>query len=541
MKITSIKTKTLLLMILLILPLFSACRSINTSDDESINTSDSIDVNKVTVAISSEPENGFDPTQGWGHGVTPLIQSTLLEYTSNMEIVNDLANNYTVSNDGLIWTFNLRTDAKYSDGNPVLATDVEYTFNTAKKSQSTLDLHNLENCKATGAFEVTFTLSSPNSTFKNTLASIGIVPKHAHNKDYANHPIGSGPWKLVQWKKGEQIILEANESYYGKVPSIKKVIIVIMDEDVAFTATQAKKVDVALISAINTDINIDGMNVRSITTADNLGLTLPTTPNKNKTTENGYPIGNDVTSNISIRKALAYCIDRDKVAKDAVNGYATPAYSENDGFPWNNPEVKIDTDVNLSKKILAEDGWKDSNNDGILEKGELVATFDCLYPSGDSVRQAVAMSTSEQAKNIGIDIQVKGVSWDDISKNMFSNAILMGWGSSNPYTSYLLFHSDNMLKEDYYNPEGFSNSIVDNHLDTAINNINTEKSYDEWKLAQWDGETGTSMKGDCPWVWIVNMNHVYYVNENLNIGEQSLHPHGSSWPLLQNLKDWTWE
>ncbi|MFV0400600.1 MAG: ABC transporter substrate-binding protein [Oscillospiraceae bacterium] len=494
---------------------------------------------EVVVAISSEPDNGFDPTVGWGHGTTPLIQSTLVEYTQDMQIVNDLATGYTVSEDGVTWVFTLREDAFYTDGEPVKASDVAFTFGTAKNSQSSLDLTYLVSCEATGDYEVTFTLDAPNSTFINTIATTGIVPEHAYSENYGSEPIGSGPWKFVQWNKGEQMMLEANEDYYGNVPAIKKVTLVFMDEDAAFAAAQAGKVDVALTSATHASQEIADMRIEAITTLDNRGFTLPTTPNRGETTESGHPVGNDVTANLALRQAIAYSIDREQLARDAVNGFGTPAYSENDGMPWNNPEVRIDTDLEKARQLLADDGWADTDGDGIVEKDGLKAEFTCIYPSGDSVRQAVAMAAAQQVREIGVSIIVEGTSWDDISKRMFSDAVLMGWGSSNPYTSYLLFHSGNKLRDDYYNPEGFDNPTVDSYLDAALH-APTVEAYEQWKLAQWDGATGTAMQGDCPWVWLVNIQHIYYVREGLDIGEQQLHAHGASWPLVQNLRDWTW-
>lgn len=495
---------------------------------------------EVIIAISSEPESGFDPTVGWGHGTTPLIQSTLVEYTQDMKIVNDLALDYHVSEDGLRWDFTLREDAFFTDGEQLTSSDVVFTFNTAKNSQSTLDLTYMKSCEAHGDYGVTFILTAPTATLINTIATIGIVPEHAYSSNYANEPVGSGPWKLVQWNKGEQVILEANEDYYGKIPSIKKAVLVFMDEDAAFAAAQAGQVDVALTSATHTGQEIAGMHLEAVTTLDNRGFTLPTLPAEGKVTEAGSPVGNDVTSNLAIRQALAYCMDREQLARDAVNGYATPAYSENDGMPWNNPEVVIETDVEKAKQILEDDGWADTDGDGILERNGLKAEFACIYPSGDSVRQAVAMAAAAQAKEIGIVIHVEGTSWDDISKRMFSDAVMMGWGSSNPYTSYLLYHSSNMLKDDYYNPEGYSNVKVDSYLDKAMSALTVEEANEQWKLAQWDGETGTAMKGDCPWVWLVNIQHIYYVKDGLDIGNQQLHAHGASWPLVQNLRDWEW-
>lgn len=513
------------------------CSKENNNEETKTNTPK----NSVTIAISSEPENGFDPTLGWGHGTTPLIQSTLVEYNEKMEIVYDLATDYNISQDGLNWVFKIRDDVKFTDGTPLTAEDIAFTFTTAKNSASSLDLSSLETCIATNDFEVTFTLNSPTSTFINTMTSIGIVPKNSYSVDYSNNPIGSGPWKLSQWIKGEQLILLANEDYYREVPKIEQANILFMNEDTAFTAAKSGQVDVALTSAALGKNQIEGMTMKDLPTLDNRGITLPVQPTSYYPNENSIPMGNDVTSNLSIRQAIAYGVDREKLAKDAVNGFATPAYSENDGMPWNNPETKIDTDIEKAKKILEEDNWKDTDGDGILEKDNVKAEFTCLYPSGDSTRQALAMAVSSQLLDIGIKMNIEGLSWDQISNKMFSNAVLMGWGEANPYTSYLLFHSKNMLKNDYYNPEGYSNPVVDKYLDNGLQSLNIEDANENWKLSQWDGTTGTAMKGDCPWVWLVNLDHIYYVKNGLNIGNQNLHPHGASWSLLQNLRSWTWE
>ena len=495
---------------------------------------------EVIISISSEPDS-LDPCMGWGHGTTPLVQSTLVEYKQDMSFRNDLATEYHLSEDGLVWTFKIRDDVKFTDGEALTASDVVFTFNTAKSSQSSLDLTFMDKVEAPDDVTVIFTLKKPTSTFLNTVATVGIVPEHAYDEDYGMHPIGSGPFKFVQWNKQEQLILEANEDYYGTVPAMKKVIIVFQDEDAAFAAVKAGQVDIGLTAATLATNEIEGYKVEAITTVDNRGLTLPVSPAEGKMTESGYPYGNDVTCHIEIRQALAYGIDREMIADAALNGFATPCYSENDGFPWNNPEVKIETDADYAKQLLADAGWADTDGDGIVEKDGLKAEFTCLYPSGDSVRQAIAMATAEQAKTLGILMNVEGTSWDDISKRMFSEAVCMGWGSSNPYTTYCLFHTDNMLKDDYYNPEGYSNPVVDGYLNGAMEALTVEEANKNWQLSQWDGTTGTAMKGDCPWVWLVNIQHLYYVRDGLNIGEQQLHAHGSSMPLLQNLKDWTWE
>ncbi len=493
----------------------------------------------VIVAITDEPAT-LDPVQGWGHGNTPLIQSTLIRYGSDMHFEEDLAVDYQLDASGLVWTFTLRDDAKFTDGEAVTADDVVFTFETAKAAQASVDLTFVERIEAVNDTTVKFVLSRPTSVFLNTAASVGIIPEHAYGADYGTAPVGSGPWKFVQWNPQEQLILEANEDYYGTIPFIKKAAIVFMTEDAAFAAVQAGQVDVALTAATLADARIDGYHVARVRSVDNRGFTLPMLPAEGNVTEGGYPIGNDVTCNLEIRQAVACAIDRELVADAALNGFATPCYSENDNMPWNNPEVVIETDVERARKLLADAGWADTDGDGVVEKDGIRAAFTVLYPSGDSVRQVVAFAAAEQVSDIGIQITVEGTSWDDLAKRMFSDGVMMGWGAANPYESYCLYQSGGAFQDDFYNPEGYQSEETDRYLSAAMEALTTEEAYRNWKLAQWDGVAGTSMKGACPWVWIVNIDHLYYVRDGLDIGVQQLHPHGSSMPLLQNLHEWKW-
>ena len=493
----------------------------------------------VVIAIGSEPET-LDPTKGWGHGNAPIVQSTLVKYNSELNFENDLTTGYELSDDGLVWTFTLRDDAYFTDGEKLTAADVAFTLETAKAAQGSVDLTYMESAVAKDDSTVVVTLSKPTSILLNTLASVGIVPEHAYGEDYGVDPIGSGPYKFVEWRAQEQIVFTANENYYGGEPAIKKVTIVFMSEDAALAAVQSGQVDVAYSTATLGSTAVEGYHVEALTSADNRGFTLPVLPDEGKTTESGAPIGNDVTSKLEIRQAIAYAIDRQKVAEVALNGFGRPAYSENDGMPWNNPEVVIETDVDYAKKLLADAGWVDTDGDGIVEKDGLKAEFNCVYPGGDSVRQAVAMATAEQVLAVGIKINVEGTSWDDIMKRMFSEAVMMGWGSAIPNETYYLYRSEGALLDDFYNPEGYMNETTDAYLAAAMEALTPEEANKNWQLVQWDGSTGTAMKGECPWVWIVNLDHVTFVRDGLSIGKQSIHPHGHGVPLIQNLQDWEW-
>ena len=494
----------------------------------------------VIIAIGDEPTT-LDPTNGWGHGNAPIMQSTLVRYDADMNFVNDLATEYTLSEDGLIWTFQIREDAYFTDGEQVNAHDVVFTLETAKAAKGSIDLTFMDSAVAEDDFTVVITLNTPTFWFLNTLASVGIVPEHAYSDAYGTKPaVTSGPYKFVEWRSQEQLVMEANENYYGEVPAIKNVIVVFMGEDAALAAVQAGQVDAAITSATLAVNQINGYHIEEISTADCRGFTLPVLPAEGNVAQNGAPIGNNVTSQIEIRQAIAYALDRDLIADVALNGYATPAFSENDGMPWNNPAVKIETDVAYARQLLADAGWTDTDGDGIVEKDGLKAEFTCMYPAGDSARQAILLASVEQLKAVGINVIPEGLSWDEISLKMFSSAVMMGWGAANPSETYFLYQSEGALLDDYYNPEGYMSEVTDGYLEAARQALTPEEAYENFRKVQWDGETGTAMIGEAPWVWIVNLDHVYFVRDGLDIGDQYVHPHGSNFPFLQNIQDWTW-
>ncbi len=506
--------------------------------EEQVKKTQSIAKNELVMAIGSEPDEGFDPTVGWGRYGNPLFQSTLIDTNANMEITYDLATDYQISSDGLTWEFTLRNDAKFTDGETVRASDVVFTFETAKSSGSIVDLTNLKSIESPDDVTVKFHLEKPDSSFAHTVVATGIVPEHVYDATYGENPIGSGPFILKQWDKGQQIIMVANEDYYGHVPEIKKVTILFMEEDTSLAAAKAGQLDVAVTAANLADQAIDGMELTIIESIDNRGLTLPYIKDEGKVNESGHKIGNNVTSDIAIRRALSYGINRENLIRDVINGYGRPAYTECDGMPWGNDEAMVEYDLQKAKEVLESSGWTISS-DGIREKDGLRAEFNLLYPASDSTRQALATGVSLQAKELGIAINTEGSSWDIIEQRMFSESVLMGWGAQNPKETYLLYHSDNTGK-DYYNPGYFSNPITDQYIESAMAALNVDEAMEYWKKVQWDGETGLATEGESPWVWLVNVDHLYYVKEGLNIGQQKIHPHGHAWPVAANLKEWKW-
>ncbi len=495
---------------------------------------------QIVLTIGGESEDGYDPTLGWGRYGSPLFQSTLLKRDDNLDIVNDLATAYTISEDGFTWTVTIRDDAVFSDGEPLTAADVAYTFNKAAESGGLTDVTVLDEAVDTDDTTVELRLKQPQSTFVNRLITLGIVPEHAHGPDYARNPIGSGPYQLVQWDEGQQLIVEANPSYYGDVPGIQRLVFLFVEEDGAFAAAKAGQSQVASVPPSLAVQSIDGMTLYDVTSVDNRGLMFPYEPATGRTTPNGDPIGNDVTADLAIRQAVNFAIDRQALVDGVLEGYGSPAYGPVSGLAWEEPEANIeDADPERAQEILAAGGWADTNGDGVLEKGDLKAEFTILYPASDSTRQALALSAAEMLKPIGIQANVEGKSWDEITPAMHSNVVVFGWGSHDQTEMYNLYYSQ-AAQGDFYNAGYYANSAIDTTLDLAMGAPSEAEAIAFWQAAQWDGDAGFTAQGDAAWAWLVNLDHTYFVSDCLDIGQPQVEPHGHGWPITANIADWEW-
>ena len=492
---------------------------------------------ELVLAVGAEPEAGFDPTTGWGRYGSPLFQSTLLKMDNELTIINDLATGYEVTGDGKVWIVNLRDDVKFSDGEPLTAADVQFTFETAANNGAVVDLNIIEKVEVMDEHKVKFTLKKVQSTFVNTLVATGIVPKHAYGEDYSENPVGSGPYELVQWDKGQQLIVTANPEYYDTKSYFKKLTFLFLSEDAAFAAAKAGKVDIAYIPAAFSNEEVPGMRLEAVSTVDNRGIAFPYGKSGDSTSD-GFPIGNDVTADPAIRHAINIAVDRQGLVDGVLEGHGTPAHTSVDGLPWWNPDTVIeDADLEGARKLLKDAGWEDTDGDGILEKGALKAEFNLYYVSDDGIRQSLSIAVADMMKPLGINIEVEGASWDIIEKNMFSNAVMMGKGSHNPHEMYVIYSSEN-AGIGFNNTGYYQNETVEDYFKKALHAANETEANEFWQKAQWDGTTGLSARGDAPWAWLVNIDHLYLVQDGIDIGKQRTHVHGHGWPVTDNIMEW---
>ena len=496
--------------------------------------------NELVVAVVSEPESGFDATTG-GHGsMTRVFFSSLFKRDKELGMENDLATEYKVSDDKLTWTVKIREDVKFTDGEPLTSEDVVYTYETAKESGSEIDLTMLESITAVDKYTIDFKLKEPQSTFMEKLAYLGIVPKHAHGSDFADTPIGSGPFKFIQWDKGQQVIAEKNKDYYGDEAGVDKLTMVFLDTDAAYAAVKSGDVDMASITGDLAGEKVEGTKIVNLDTIETFGVEFPMQKSGEKD-KDGNPIGNDVTSDESIRKALNIAVDRESIVEGVLDGYGTVSTTGLEKMPWLNEEtiIKEDGKVDEAKAILKEGGWEDTNSDGTIDKDGVEAEFKLLYTDG-KYRQEIGLAFVEVAKELGIKVNLEMKTWDNIVGEIHSEAVLFGFGSGDPSELYNLYSSKAAGGGIPWDNAGYyKNETVDSYIDKAFASENEEEALDFWKKAQWDGTTGFSNKGDATYAWLVNVNHVYIMNEDLDIGTPVVQPHGGR--IFDNVTEWSWK
>ncbi|ABC57240.1 MULTISPECIES: ABC transporter substrate-binding protein [Methanosphaera] len=485
------------------------------------------------AAHGGEPESGFNPMTGWGKRDDPLIQSTLFKYDSNATLINDLATSYNISDDLKTYTVNIREGIKFTDESPLTAEDVVFTYNKAKESGETTNLESLDNAQKVNDTTIQFTLNRPDSTFINKLAHVGIVPSDSYNNiTYGENPIGSGPYKLKQWDKGQQVIFERNEDYYGKKPYYRKITNVYLDAETAFVAAKNGEIDVVEVPVTYLNSTIDGMHTQIMHSIDGRYLSLPVMNNTEEKTVDGKSyIGNDITSDSAIREALMIGINRTNISQGAYNGLADPLYDVvSSSLPWSLNSSLSDGDITQAKEILASNGWVDSDGDGIVEKDGKKASFNLNYGSNDQDDQIIALSVSQQAKDFGIEIIPQSKQWSEIRNIKSSEPFVFSGGDLDPYMLYQ-YYSSSLAGKGWNNVPGYNNPQVDKLMENAMN-IELNSSYDSWK------EVDKLAKKDNPYIPLATKPFLLFVSDRVDISPntQKIYPHGGD--FLGNIYDW---
>lgn len=485
-------------------------------------------------------DGSLDPVKGGFSYGYDFISNGLVRVSPKAEYEGDLAERWEVSEDALTYTYYLKQGIQFQDGSKFSAEDVVFTYETVMEHQGQngeVDLSKVEKVEAVEEYTVKFTLKEPFSPFLDSTAQLGIVPKEGYDSaTFDQMPVGTGPWRVVQYDAGQQLIVEANEDYFEGAPEIKRVTFVDMDNEAAFSNAKSGQLDVVMVQPAYAAEAVEGMHMEKLETMDVRNISLPCREPGTFTNAKGeqVEVGNAVTSDISVRKALAIGIDRQQVIEDAFHGVGQPTKGWADNLIWGNTEEYEDSKAEGAKELLEQSGWTDTDGDGIREKNGVECAFEVYTPADEKDRYMLAAAVAESVKGLGISIEVKQATWDEIVTKSYTQGAVWGFGQFSPMAIDNQFQSGHFTVQAYANPSGYENQEVDSLIAEAISANNQERAVAAWKKAQ------EAYAKDYPYLYLVNIEHCYFISDRLDISidTQIPHPHGHGIPIICNMKDW---
>ncbi|OII59667.1 hypothetical protein BJP40_13030 [Streptomyces sp. CC53] len=488
----------------------------------------------VTVGIAYEPES-LSPLLGYGREGNSKIFDGLLAHGADGRLTPALATALPeVSADGLTYTYTLRRGVTFSDGTPFTAKDVVFTYRTIldpkTNNPARTELDALKDVKAEGDHTVVFTLKYPYAPFaERTVHAIAPAAvagaQDVNSGTFGTKPVGTGPYVLADWSKGEKLTFKANPRYWGGEPEVKRLTMAIVkDDDVRATRLRAGDLDGAILppALAGTFAGDKGMKTHAARTYDYRTVTLPT--------------HHDVTGDLAIRRALDVAVDRQAMVDKILDGAGKPAYGPvPTDSEWFTRGTERRHDPDAARRILDEAGWK-PGKDGIRVKDGVRAAFPLWYPSGDKLRQDHALAYASDAKKAGIDITVQAGTWEVIEPRMKHEAVLAGGGAPGDpdFDQYPLLLSS-LAGDGFNNMASYDNPAVDKALEAGRRTDDRaarKAAYDtiQRELVKNPGYT-----------FLTHIDHVYVLADRWD-GPSTLvepHDHGLASGPWWNVEDWT--
>ena len=490
-------------------------------------------VNSVVVYVGSSIfDNSLDPIKGalpYGYS---FVTNALLKITPEGNYAGDLAKSWTLSDDALSYTFEIYPGRMFSNGSELTAKDIAFTYQTVMDNQAeneAIDVSRLSSVTALDDHRVEFVLTEPYSPFLDVTAMLGIVPQAVYDSETFNRfPIGTGPWMIVQYDPNQQIIVEPNPYYVGEGPHLDRVTMVAMDDMTALAAARSGQFDVVKVNPANAREEILGKTMVKLETMDVRMLSLPVLPLQEK---EGMTVGNDVTADRAVREALTIGIDRQTIIDNALSGIGSPAMGFTPNLPWADYVPLYDNRKDEARALLDAAGWIE-NSEGIREKDGVLCSFDVYAPED---RFALVAALAEDAAHLGIRITPHSSHWGEIAEHMHTSGVIWGWGQQCPTVLYSLLSGEAALTPGGWdNAPTYINPAVDAKIDAALDAPSQDEAHENWRAAQ------ALAREDFPYLYIVNIEHSYFVSDQLDIvpSTQVPHPHGHGVPIISNMKDW---
>ncbi|MBI5042538.1 MAG: ABC transporter substrate-binding protein [Nitrospirae bacterium] len=414
---------------------------------------------ELVAAFESSPTN-LDPrlaTDANSARIIGLIFNSLLRFDEKLELVPDLSEKWENPNP-VTYIFHLKKGVKFHNGRELTAEDVKYTFESIL-NPSFLSPHrkSYEKIKAITALDkytVKFLLSEPYAPFLINM-TMGIAPKDEAERlgrDFANKPIGTGPFVFEKWIADERIELKRNTDYFeGKAKLSRLIFKIISDDTIRLLGLKTGEIDFIqnaippdLISSLSKDKNI------TILTGDGVNYSYL-----------GFNLTDTVLKDKRVRKAIAYAIDRSSIINNLLAGLAVPATGVLPKNNWAYEEdlIRYEYNPDKARSLLDEAGFADPDGSGPKERFRLV-----YKTTNNDLRKMIGEVLQKNLKEVGIGLDIRTYEWgtfyNDIKTGNFQLYSLSWIGIVEPDIYYSIFHSD-MMPPKGNNRNRYKNTEID--------------------------------------------------------------------------------
>ncbi len=438
--------------------------------------------------LSAEPAtlNPVTATDAYASLINSYIYETLIKRDEKtLELVPSLAESWEVAEDHLTYVFRLKKGVKWQDGRPLTARDVLFSFERIRdpkvdSAHLRSYYQDVENLEVLDDHTIRYTYRIPYFRALEFCGGIPIVPAHTFTEgvDFNNHPIGrnpigNGPYRLLRWETGREIVLVRNEEYWGEKPHFNRIVLkIITDSTAAFQVLKKGGLDEMTLRPIQWV-----RQTRSRRFNENFLKLKYYTPSYSYI---GWNQRKPLFSDRRVRLAMTLMMDRETILKKILFGLGTVVSGN---FYIKSPDYNQALkphpyDPAKAIELLRAAGWEDHDRDGILDRDGAPFRFEFLLSSGSKFGEQVATILQENLKGIGARMDIRKLEWavfiQRIDERDF-DACTLGWSLSWESDPFQLWHSSQAEKGSNY--VGFVNEEADRIIEAARREFDPAKRH----------------------------------------------------------------
>ncbi len=465
----------------------------------------------------------YDPSKNMSDFVRALVFNSLVEIDMDFKKSPGLAETWTMSPDGKTWTFQLRKNVVFHDGTPwnseAAKTNLKWLANGSGKNT----LAAVESIETPDPSTLIIKLKKPVFTFDSDLTPpfmSMVSPKAIDEKGTVTAAIGTGPFKLVSWQKDNNFVMERNEQYFAGAPKLTKLTFKVMpDAESRAMALEAGQIDL--------------MSGREALTAVQRLKTNPALKIVKKMGQTSelmfFNLYKAPFDDLKVRQAVANAINLNEMIPKLIGDLAEPPvnfFSTAFGKFLNpNPQMPK-YDLQASKALLAEAGWKDSDGDGILEKSGTKLKATLSYGSNNTEDKLLCTAFQGALKGIGMEVDLRPMDTAALKQALEKKdyqLIMVGQWSvphDDPSMHYI---------SGYWHSKSTYTIFTSPELDSRIDKL--AASLDAQERIKLHQEIQAEIMKNTPEMVIFHRNNVLVMKKNI----ENLNPSVGTWQIFRGL------